>query len=87
MSCPVECPKPHSAPSADAAALPLPIVNGVSACGSSQHTGQHTAGDGVFYTGCAAIAMRRDLGRCALRRPNTHRKVVWATEGVQEASS
>jgi hypothetical protein len=32
MSWPVEWPKPHRAPSADAAALFLPIVSGVSAC-------------------------------------------------------
>lgn len=36
MSWPVEWPKPHSAPSAEAAALPRPMVSGVSACCSER---------------------------------------------------
>jgi hypothetical protein len=80
MSWPVEWPKPHSAPSADAAARLRPIVSGVSAC--------------FVCRVCELVVLRQNIccyakGENAKHNkythvPQTHRQVVGAAQRVQE---
>ena len=70
-SCPMQCPKPHQAPSSDAPTELRPIVRGVSACRGTCASNPFGLQKQVVHSQNGAV--------------ESHREVIRAREGVQAA--